>query len=401
MGAGPRASQYLVLAAKARAVLFGRYYVSTDDIRAVAGPVLRHRIITNFNAEAEGLRPDDIVQRLTPRPSPSTITRTKVEDYQKFLNPQTLASLEGIDLQARLVVEGYVAGMHPSPYHGFSRRVRRSTVNTCRATTSATSTGRSGRRRDKLPILKQYEEETNLLLYLLLDTSESMAYAPRTRTCRSSSTPQFIAAALAYMTRSSNRTRSAWRTFDDKVQCYLKTASRCCSPSHLKEVFHLMDVSPPKRKTDMGQVLHDLAERFRKRGVIAIFSDFFDDVPRIVAGLKHFRHRRHEVIVFHILDPAEVDFPFRQTDSFQGSWKDCPTSLTEPHALAAGLSGRAPHVPGRPEEELPHGRHRLRALAHRRRAPRHGRCRVTSGVAAPRGSVEQEKGCGFIAVRDR
>ena len=63
-GAGPRASQYLVLAAKARAVLFGRYYVSTDDIRAVAGPVLRHRIVTNFNAEAEGLKPDDIVERL-------------------------------------------------------------------------------------------------------------------------------------------------------------------------------------------------------------------------------------------------------------------------------------------------------------------------------------------------
>ena len=63
-GAGPRASQYLVLAAKARAVLHGRYYVSTEDIRAVAGPVLRHRIITNFNAEAEGLKPDDIVKRL-------------------------------------------------------------------------------------------------------------------------------------------------------------------------------------------------------------------------------------------------------------------------------------------------------------------------------------------------
>ena len=63
-GAGPRASQYLVLAAKARAVLHGRYYVSTDDIRSVAGPVMRHRIITNFNAEAEGLKPDDIVERL-------------------------------------------------------------------------------------------------------------------------------------------------------------------------------------------------------------------------------------------------------------------------------------------------------------------------------------------------
>ena len=73
-GAGPRASQYLVLASKARAVLYGRYYVSTDDIRAVAGPVLRHRIITNFNAEAEGLKPDDIVKRL--------IKATPVDDHE-------------------------------------------------------------------------------------------------------------------------------------------------------------------------------------------------------------------------------------------------------------------------------------------------------------------------------
>ena len=82
----------------------------------------------------------------------------------------------------------------------------------------------------------------------------------------------------------------------------------------------------------MGAVFHDLAERFKKRGVIAIFSDFFDEPARILAGLKHFRHRRHEVIVFHVLDPAELEFPFRSATLFKGL-EGMPEILTEPHAL--------------------------------------------------------------------
>ncbi len=248
-----------------------------------------------------------------------------MEDFQKFLNPQTLASLEGIDLQARLVVEGYVAGMHPSPYHGFSvefaehrEYVPGDDIRHVDWTVWSKT--------DKL-YLKQYDEETNLLLYLLLDTSESMAYSSGANVTKLQYA-QFIAAALAYMTLQ-QQDSVGLATFDEKVVRYIRPAGQ---PSHLKEVFHLMDKSPPKRKTDMGQVFHDLAERFRKRGVVAVFSDFFDDVPRIVAGLKHFRHRRHEVIVFHILDPAELDFPFRDTTLFKGL-EGLPEVLTEPHAL--------------------------------------------------------------------
>ncbi len=93
-------------------------------------------------------------------------------------------------------------------------------------------------------------------------------------------------------------------------------------------------MSPRREKSDIGIVLHDLAERFKKRGVVAIFSDFFDDPARILGGLKHFRHRRHEVIVFHILDPAELEFPFRSTTLFKGL-EGMPEVLTEPHALRA------------------------------------------------------------------
>jgi len=113
------------------------------------------------------------------------------------------------------------------------------------------------------------------------------------------------------------------------VRRYLKPAGQ---PSQLKELFHLLDVTPAREKSDIGMVFNDLAERFKKRGIVAVFSDLFDDVSRVITGLKHFRHRRHEVIVFHILDPAEIDFPFRDPTMFKGL-EGMADILTDPHAL--------------------------------------------------------------------
>jgi uncharacterized protein (DUF58 family) len=236
-----------------------------------------------------------------------------------------LASLEGLDLQARLVVEGYVAGMHPSPYHGFSVEFAEHREYVPGDDIRHVD-WKVWSKTDKL-YLKQYEEETNLLLYLLLDTSESMAYASGTNVTKLQYA-QFIAAALGYMVLQ-QQDSVGLAVFDDMVRRYLKPAGQ---PSHLKELIHLMDVVPARNKSDLSVVFHDLAERFKKRGVVAIFSDLFDDVPKIIAGLKHFRHRRHEVIVFHILDPAELEFPFRETTLFKGL-EGMPEVLTEPHAL--------------------------------------------------------------------
>ena len=106
-------------------------------------------------------------------------------------------------------------------------------------------------------------------------------------------------------------------TFDDAVRRYLKPAGQ---PSHLKELLHVMDVTPAGEKSDMGDRLPRPGRAVQEaRAWWSILSDLFDDVPRILAGLKHFRHRRHEVIVFHILDPAELDFPFREHDPVQGA----------------------------------------------------------------------------------
>ncbi len=248
-----------------------------------------------------------------------------MENYQKYLNPHTLASLEGLDIQARMVVEGYVAGMHPSPYHGFSVEFaeHREYVP---GDDIRHIDWKVWSKTDKL-YLKQYEEETNLLMYLLLDTSESMAYASGDNVSKLQYA-QWVVASLAYMILQ-QQDSVGLVVFDEVVRRYLKPAGQA---SQLKELLHTLDVTPAREKSDIGIVLNDLAERFKKRGVVAIFSDFFDDPARILAGLKHFRHRRHEVIVFHILDPAELEFPFRSTTLFKGL-EGMPEILTEPHAL--------------------------------------------------------------------
>jgi uncharacterized protein (DUF58 family) len=248
-----------------------------------------------------------------------------VENYQKYLDPQTLASLEGLDLQARMVVEGYVAGMHPSPYHGFSVEFAEHREYVPGDDIRHVD-WKVWSKTDKL-YLKQYEEETNLLLYLLLDTSESMGYHSGENVTKLQYA-EFVVAALAYMILQ-QQDSVGLALFDDAVRRYLKPAGQ---PSQLKELLHILDVTPAREKSDLGLVFNDLAERFKKRGVVAVFSDLFDDVSRVITGLKHFRHRRHEVIVFHILDPAEIDFPFRDPTLFKGL-EGMGDLLTDPHAL--------------------------------------------------------------------
>jgi uncharacterized protein (DUF58 family) len=248
-----------------------------------------------------------------------------VENYQRYLNPQILASLQGLDLQARLIVEGYVAGLHKSPYHGFSVEFAEHREYVAGDDIRHVD-WKVWSKTDKY-YLKQYEEETNLLTYLLLDTSESMAYASEGNVSKLQYA-QFVAAALAYLVLQ-QQDSVGLATFDDQVRRYLRPSGQ---PSHLKELFHVMDAAPARSKSDLGAIFHDLAERFKKRGVVVLLSDLFDDPASILKGLRHFRHRRHEVIVFHVLDPAEVDFPFRQTTLFKGL-EGLPDVLTEPHAL--------------------------------------------------------------------
>ena len=249
-----------------------------------------------------------------------------MENNPKFLSPQTLAKLQGLELRARSIVEGYVSGVHRSPYHGFSIEF---------AEHREYSPGDDLRyvdwkvfgKTDKI-YLKQYEEETNLVSYLLLDTSESMRYQSDEAPLSKLEYAQCVAAALSYLILR-QQDSVGLVTFDDEIRTLVRASS---NPSHLKQLLHVMEVSQPRRKTHAGPIFHDLAERLKRRGLVLIFSDLFDDIPSMMAGLKHFRHRRHEVVVFHVLDPAELEFPFRKTTLFRGL-EALPDVLADPRAL--------------------------------------------------------------------
>ena len=249
-----------------------------------------------------------------------------MENYQKYLNPQVLARLEGLQLRARLIVEGYVSGVHRSPYHGFSIEF---------AEHREYAPGDDLRyldwkvygRTDKF-YLKQFEEETNLVCSLLLDTSESMRYQSDAAPMSKLEYARCAAAALAYLILQ-QQDSVGLVTFDREIRALVRASS---NPSHLRQLLEVMQETVPERKTATGPIFHDLAERFKKRGIVVILSDLFDDVDSMMAGLKHFRHRRHEVVLFHVLDPAELEFPFQQTTLFRGL-EQLPNVLVEPRAL--------------------------------------------------------------------
>jgi uncharacterized protein (DUF58 family) len=251
-------------------------------------------------------------------------TDEKVDDPLKYLDPLTLAKVRGLELQARLVVEGYLSGMHKSPYHGFSvefAQHREYVPGDDIKHIDWKVYGRTGRF-----YLKQYEEETNLVCWILLDISESMRYGsgPVTKydyAC-------MAVAGLAYLVL--HQTDSVgFVTFDKQIRKFLKPSSQ---PSHLKEMVHEMNRGSGHEKTAMAPLFHDLAERINRRSIIFLVSDMFDEVPDLLMGLKHLRHKRHEIVLWHVLDAAELTFPFQESTLFRGL-EQYPELLTDPRSL--------------------------------------------------------------------
>jgi len=215
-------------------------------------------------------------------------------------------------LRARLIVEGFVAGLHRSPYHGYSVEFAEHREYAPGDDLRYVDWKVFGRT-DKF-YLKQYEEETNLICYLLLDTSESMRYQSDGTPMSKLEYARCVAAALAYLVLR-QQDAAGLVTFDTEIRRLVRASS---SPSQLNPLLAVMDEATGQRKTATGPIFHELAERFRKRGIVVILSDLFDNVESMMTGLKHFRHRRHEVIVMHVLDPAELEFPFRRPTRFRG-----------------------------------------------------------------------------------
>lgn len=249
-----------------------------------------------------------------------------MENYRKYLDPRTLAKLQGLELRARSIVEGYVTGAHKSPFHGFSVEFaehREYVPGDDLRYVDWKAFGKTDR-----VYLKQYEEETNLVCYVLLDVSESMTYRSDDAPLSKLDYARCVAASLTYLVLQ-QQDGVGLTTFDREVRALIRPSTH---PTHLKQLLHAMEIKPSTAKTSMGPIFHDLAERYKKRGVVVVLSDLFDDVGSLMAGLKHFRHRRHEVILMHVLDPAELDFPFRNMTLFKGL-EGLPEQLVDPPSL--------------------------------------------------------------------
>jgi uncharacterized protein (DUF58 family) len=242
------------------------------------------------------------------------------------IDPQTLAKIQGLRLRARHIVEGYVAGLHPSPYQGFSIEFaehREYAPGDDLRYLDWKVFGRS----DKV-YLKQYEDETNLICYLVLDISESMTYAGPTAALSKLEYAQSVAAALAWLVlRQQDAVGLA--TFDNQIRAMVRPAG---NPSHLEQLLTVMESVAAKQKTAAGPIFHELAQRLTKRGVVIVLSDFFDDPASLAAGLTHFRHRKHDLILLHVLDAAELEFPFRELTDFVGL-EEAPAIGADPQSI--------------------------------------------------------------------
>lgn len=249
-----------------------------------------------------------------------------MEPSPKSLDPRTLAKLQGLQLRARRIVEGYLAGLHRSPYRGFSIEF---------AEHREYAQGDDLRyldwkvfaRTDKF-YLKQYEDETNLICYLLLDASESMRYRGSDAALSKLEYGQALAAALAWLILR-QQDSVGLVTFDTKIRDHVPPSG---SASHLKQILHTLEHCEGRSSTAVGTLLSHLARSLHRRGIVIVLSDLFDDLSALMEGLHRLRLQRHDVIVLHLLDRDELEFPFEKPTLFRGL-EGLPDVFAEPRSF--------------------------------------------------------------------
>ena len=223
---------------------------------------------------------------------------------QRFIDPAVLSGISGLDLIAKTVVDGFIAGLHRSPNFGFSQEFAEYRAYT--AGDDLRHIDWNVYARTERAYLKRYRGETNTLLTVLLDSSNSMKYS--SHGVSKSEYARFAAAALFYLTTQIQRDAAGLIVFDDEVRNYIR-------PSNRQGQFHRLlsglEQAEPGAKTDFGKALERFLEVFRKRGVVIVISDFYEAPERIIKALEPLRFRGNEVLLFHVLDPAEVRPHFR------------------------------------------------------------------------------------------
>lgn len=227
-----------------------------------------------------------------------------------------------MELRARLVVEGFITGLHKSPYHGFSVEFaehRQYMPGDEIKHIDWKIYGKTDRY-----YIKQYEEETNLKAYIVLDASRSMAYASKGNLPKIQYA-SFLVAALSYM-MIKQQDAVGLAVYDEAITTYLPPHA---TKGYLRQILIALEKVQAANRTGGGRSLHQIADRIRRRGLVVVVSDLLDNPDEIIAALKHFRHKKNEVIVMHVLDPLERSFAFDSDADF----KDMETSerlMTQP-----------------------------------------------------------------------
>jgi uncharacterized protein (DUF58 family) len=227
-----------------------------------------------------------------------------LKDYRKYLKPDVIAKVKGLELKARLVVEGFVAGFHKSPYHGFSVEFIEHRPYVPGDEVRYVDWKVYGKR-DRLYI-KEYEEETNLRCFVLLDASNSMSFG--SRGLSKFEYGACLASAISFLLLQ-QRDYVGFVLFSDGIREYIPSRG---NPGHLNFILQEIAKTSPSGKTDLSHSFRLFAERIKRRGLIVVISDLFDERTRVLQSLKQLRHKKHEVIVFHLMDEAELSLSFKQ-----------------------------------------------------------------------------------------
>ena len=226
-----------------------------------------------------------------------------------ILTPDIISRLNNLSLKARFVVEGFIVGLHKSPYHGFSVEFSEHRAYGAGDEIRHVDWKLWGKT-DRF-FIKQFEEETNLKSYLLVDQSLSMTYKSKNMTKLEYA--QILAASLGYLMLK-QQDAVGLTLFDDRIRVNIPARSK---RSHLNIILSKMQNIIAGPETTIAPVLHKTAEAIKKRGLIILISDLFDDPDKVLSGLQHFRYKGHEVIVFHVLDPQELTLDFTQRTRFR------------------------------------------------------------------------------------
>ena len=242
----------------------------------------------------------------------------------QLLDPQTIARAEALGLQARHVVEGYMAGEHKSPYRGFAIEFAQHREYTHGDDTRHLDWKVLGRT-DRYYI-KQYEQETNYVANILLDGSESMKYGSGKIT--KFDYAKQIAACLAFLILH-QRDAAALGIFDQTMRDY---TPRSDNRSTIHRLMGKLAAFQPSQQTGIASVLHEMANQMRRKGIVILISDMFDDEAKMLEGIQHLRFGGHEVVLFHVMDPYELEFPFTGLVEFEGL-ENIPKILTRPAEL--------------------------------------------------------------------